>query len=86
MGAHEAGLACLSEEYQAGNDGLYLIPMPRHLASVAIVGVARLRYRPRTTMTAAWYGKAKGDAEKWEQIYAEIVSRGGRSLQGLMAA
>lgn len=59
--AQEAALALLSEgqgqrvelEYDA------LLPFPAHCASVQLVGIARLRYRPQTKATAAWYAKQK---------------------------
>mgnify|MGYP003375233100 CR=1 FL=1 len=37
----------------------HMIPVLRHIANVSLIGVARLRYRPRTTATANWYDPAK---------------------------
>ncbi|RYD74664.1 MAG: hypothetical protein EOP84_19525 [Verrucomicrobiaceae bacterium] len=33
----------------------FVLPVPKHMAKAAIVGIMRLRYRPKTSRTAAWY-------------------------------
>ena len=55
--AHAAGRALLTTGQQdwAENEGLRLVPVLRHIAQVTMVGIARLRYRPHTTLTAAWW-------------------------------
>jgi hypothetical protein len=35
-----------------------MIPVLNHLANVHVVGIVRLKHRPRTRATAAWYAKA----------------------------
>jgi hypothetical protein len=56
--AEEAAKSLLSEELNAyaERECLILVPLPRHMGNVAMFGVARLRYRPKTALTAAWWG------------------------------
>jgi len=35
--------------------GYDLVPVPTHIGDVQLFGIGRLRYRPRTAATAAWY-------------------------------
>jgi hypothetical protein len=54
--AEEAGRAMLNDQQLQYVDsvGLLLVPVLRHLTNVQLIGVARLRYRPHTKLTAAW--------------------------------
>jgi hypothetical protein len=52
-----------------------LVPVPRHIADAQVVGIARLRYRPHTKMTAAWWADLNANAEKHLARYAEIATR-----------
>jgi hypothetical protein len=45
----------------------YLVPVLGHIANVALVEVFRLKYRPHTKATAAWYAMM-------QQITAEYIS------------
>ena len=52
----------------------YGTEMPlRHIANVQMIGILRLRYRPHTSMTAAWWQNLQTNAEKHLRRYAEIV-------------
>src|SRR4029077_5219993 len=76
--AHEAGKALLTEgQYDwAVKNGIHqLVPVPRHIANVQLIGIARLRYRPHTRMTTAWWADLKASAEKHLARYAEIAAR-----------
>ena len=55
--AHAAGRRLLTEGQAkwANDNGLFLVPVPRHVGKVCMIGIARLRYRPRTLLTAAWW-------------------------------
>jgi hypothetical protein len=53
----------------------YLVPVPRHIANVQMIGIARLRYRPHTRMTSAWWADLNAKAEKHLARYAEIAAR-----------
>jgi hypothetical protein len=53
----------LTEKQRADARGLHLVPVPAHIADVQMVGIARLRYRARTSATAAWLARmAEWDA------------------------
>jgi hypothetical protein len=70
LAAHDAGLAMLSHSQRAFavENGLWVLPAYAHMPHVQIVGLARLRYRARTTATALWYGNAEEWAE-WARCY-----------------
>jgi hypothetical protein len=75
--AYEAGRALATEkQYKwAINNGIHqLVPVPRHVANVQMIGIARLRYRPRTKMTSAWWADLNSNAEKHLARYAEIAT------------
>jgi hypothetical protein len=76
--AHEAGKALITEgQYDwAVKNGIHqLVPVPRHIANVQMIGIARLRYRPHTRMTTAWWADLKANAEKHLARYAAIAGR-----------
>ena len=76
--AHEAGSALITEgQYDwAVEKGIHqLVPVPRHIANVQMIGIARLRYRPHTRMTTAWWADLKTNAEKHLARYAVIAGR-----------
>ena len=53
--------------------GLHLLPAPAHqLPNVQLVGIARLRYRPHTKATAAWFAK-KQEWGEWRERYRELA-------------
>jgi hypothetical protein len=72
--AHRAGRSMLTDAQRSWADeqGLTLAPVPRHITNVQMVGIARLRYRPHTKLTAAWWSELaeKGEAliAKYEQL------------------
>jgi hypothetical protein len=74
--AHEAAEALLTPgqyEWALRQDIRLLVPVPRHVANVQLIGIARLRYRPQTGMTAAWWADLNASAEKHLARYAEIA-------------
>jgi hypothetical protein len=73
--AHEAGFCCLSPGQQQWTieQRRLLVPIPSHIDKLAVIGIARLKYRPQTRMTAAWFAKSKEQAEAFTPIYQEIV-------------
>jgi hypothetical protein len=76
--AHEAGKTLVTDgQYEwAINKGIHqLVPVPRHIANVQMIGIARLRYRPHTKMTSAWWADLSANAEKHIARYAKIAAR-----------
>ncbi|MFA6315867.1 MAG: hypothetical protein WC943_00460 [Elusimicrobiota bacterium] len=49
-----------------------LLPVLRHMTEVVLIGIARLHYRPRTKMTAAWWAKANESMMHWGAIYDRL--------------
>jgi hypothetical protein len=74
--AHEAGIALLTEGQadRAIEEGFHLAPVPHHIAQVQMIGVARLRYRPHTKLTAAWWAELHEKGEGYIQRYAALSS------------
>jgi hypothetical protein len=69
--AHAAALVSLEPVYRewAAENDFRLLPVPSHISNVAVIGIARLRYRPKTKMTAAWFAMSKGRSEAWQTTY-----------------
>ena len=66
--AHAAGEAMVTERQRAWAEahGLHLAPVRAHITEVQMVGIARLRYRPRTSATAAWFARMG----EWNELAA----------------
>lgn len=58
----------------------YLCPVPRTLPNVQMVGIARLRYRPHTLRTSAWYAQLQQTGNEWLRKYHDLTARAERSL------
>ena len=56
-----------------------LVPIPRHVANVTMIGIVRLRYRPHTTMTAGWFAGRQANLRGW-------IERFGGDIPGDAAA
>jgi len=80
--AHAAGRAMVTDgqyEWAKNHFGQapWLAPVPAHMANVQMVGIARLKYRPRTALTAAWWAetqdRCKGHIERYTKLRAGIA-------------
>ena len=80
--ANMAGAALLTEGQRqwAAEHCIQLVPVASHIAAVQMVGLARLRYRPRTKATAAW-AAAKQKWADFQQRYEVIAGSNGTQLQ-----
>jgi hypothetical protein len=47
-------------------------PLLAHMKGLEVVGIARLRYRPQTSMTAAWYAQLQERGRKYVEIFERI--------------
>jgi hypothetical protein len=76
LAAEEAGVAMLNDEQRkyAESRGLQLAPVLRHLANVQMIGIARLRYRPHTKLTAAWWKDLNTKGEKYLAQYEALAN------------
>ncbi len=55
-------------------DSLWLVPALRHQANVTMVGVARLRYRPRTANASRWYAELTAGCAYWKEHYDAMAA------------
>lgn len=53
----------------------WLVPVLKHFTKAAAIGIARLRYRPHTTATAAWFSDLKERAVEHEARYLELTNQ-----------
>jgi hypothetical protein len=51
-----------------------LVPLPSHMQNVQLVGLARLRYQPRTGRTLEWYAETKLNCNRLTVQYERIAS------------
>jgi hypothetical protein len=72
-----AAEAMLSEGQRKRTEGQILVPVPRHLARIQLIGIARLRYRSDTSRTAAWWGRLNERGERYIVRYNELARRAG---------
>ena len=79
LAAHAAGGVCIAvgQKEWAVQQARHLLPVPSHIANLAVIGIARLRYRPQTRMTAAWFARSKASSEAWLPIYQKIARENG---------
>jgi len=68
MAADEAGSRLLNHHHPEASD-VYLVPVLRHVERVAVVGVARLHYRPRTRNTSEWWATMQKQGPAWVAKY-----------------
>ncbi len=77
--AYEAGMAMLTnvQSLRAVNErgAEWIIPVKRHINHVELIGVARLRYRPHTSLTSAWWAETNNVCEEHIAEYERLVSR-----------
>lgn len=66
---------CLTEgQLEVAQDrGGILVPVPRHIKDVAMKSVARLRYRPHTSLTAAWWANHDTKCREFSAGYNAIA-------------
>lgn len=81
-GAHEAARLMVTEgQYERGvhilGRRLRLAPVLRHVAEVRMVGIVRLRYRPRTALTAARWAAHHERGEAYVDRYRALAERAG---------
>jgi len=73
--AHDAALRIMRHHNQElSNPSLWLVPVLAHLAGVQLVGVFRMRYRPRTRATTAWFMK-HAEWQDWQRRYEDLAAK-----------
>jgi hypothetical protein len=61
-----------------------LIPVQRHIVNAALVEVFRLKYRPHTKATAAWFALMQNSTAEYIAKY-QVMTKDG-SAEGISAA
>jgi hypothetical protein len=59
-------------------EGYHLVPVLKHIVNATVVEVFRLKYRPHTTATSAWFGLMQQTAAEYLDHYRAII-KGTRS-------
>jgi hypothetical protein len=60
----------------AENDGFeHFCPVSPTMPNIEMIGIARLRYRPHTSRTAAWYEQLQLSGSQWVEKYQELAAR-----------
>jgi hypothetical protein len=78
-GACQAAAESLLREDQISNAyGMHLVPIKRHVGRVQMVSIGRLRYRPRTAPTSAWWAAMVQTCLAHQKAY-EALARGQES-------
>jgi hypothetical protein len=78
---HAAGLAMVTPgqyewaKRELGTAGVWLAPVPEHITNVEMIGVARLRYRPHTSLTAAWWAELQQKGQLFRREYLDLARR-----------
>jgi hypothetical protein len=54
-------------------DHEFVLPVLNHMKRATVVGVCRLRYRPKTRRTAAWFARHTSQCEKFTEIYDKLA-------------
>ncbi len=74
--AHQAALALLQEDQvDRLPPDCRLAPVVAHKGSVQMVGVARLHYRAKTELTAAWWAKTQEGFPRYLKEYESIIEK-----------
>jgi len=61
------------------DEGYHLVPVRKHIANAAVVEVFRLRYRPHTKATSAWYGLMQQTTAEYLNQYRALTKDGTKS-------
>ncbi len=82
--AHAAALTMLTGKQrrwvQEQEPPIWLVPVPRHFAHAALIGIARLRYRPHTRATGAWWASYQTNLSSYLDAYTRLAERAAESM------
>lgn len=76
LSCEEAAYRCLTERQGeiAAEHGGHLAPVLTHIEQVQMLGIARLRYRPKTSLTAAWWANTQATYHRYRLLYDELAT------------
>jgi hypothetical protein len=55
-------------------EGYHLVPVLKHIAKATVVEVFRLKYRPHTTATSAWFGLMRQSTAEYLDHYRAMIN------------
>ena len=55
-------------------EGYHLVPILKHIVNATVVEVFRLKYRPHTTATAAWYALMQQNTAQHLDRYRAVIN------------
>ncbi len=75
MAAHKACEDAVTGEvwHKTRRERRRLTPVYAHIEKAAVIGIARLRYRPHTAATAAWIARQQEDAAMYGKFFLEAA-------------
>ena len=74
--AHCAALAMVTDgqdDWAAGNGYEWFIPVRRHIGNATLIEAYRLKYRPHTAATAAWYALMQQTTAQYVDHYRAML-------------
>lgn len=66
----------------AAANHLHLVPVLKHISKVAVVEIFRLKYRPHTAATAAWYAQMRQTKDEYIRRYQGLIQNQPRRRTG----
>ncbi len=70
-----AAIAMLTEGQQAHNDCSIVVPVQAHIEHAQVFGIARLHYRPHTSLTSTWWAEHCDRCSKFNETYLNLTER-----------
>lgn len=70
--ANDLLTAAQKEWLESSGRGGWLVPAPAHMLEVTMFGIARLRYRPHTRLTSAWWADYQNTCARFAEGYESI--------------
>lgn len=71
---HEAAESLITEGMAvAAESHDYLVPVVNHMEAVQVYAMERLRYRPHTRATSAWWARERQAEQEYIKLYREIA-------------
>jgi hypothetical protein len=65
----------LGEELASVHSDKYIVPVFDSYPNAQLVGVYRMRYRPRTYLTAEWLRRLESSHREWIPVYLRLAGK-----------
>lgn len=79
--ARGAGEALANHLGKQPPQGAIVVPVGKEIPKPALIGIARLRYRPKITDTSKWFRQLVEKRDKWVEGFTELHQRALRSMK-----